>query len=107
MVEFEGEDFYDELDHVVQACAWYVCTAVKNTNGHLPAQLALGQDMIFGTKILIDWENIKAHRTELAKLNNYKENKKCLSHMDKPGDLVLQIVATRAHATTRRLNSPA
>ena len=92
-VELEGEDFYEELDHVVQACAWSVHTVVNTTIGHSPAQLALGYNMIFGKKVLIDWEKIKARRAELAKLNNDKENKKRLSHAYKPGDLVLLIVA--------------
>ena len=44
---FEGEDWMEELDSILQSMAWAIRVAVNSSTGHTPGQLAFNKDMIF------------------------------------------------------------
>jgi hypothetical protein len=86
-----GADWSDDVDTLIQACAFALRAASPARGTYSPAQLAFGYDLIFRQKVLIDWERIKALRIKLAQENNAKENKKRLEHEYKVGDKVLLV----------------
>jgi hypothetical protein len=86
-----SDDWSDDIDTLIQACAFALRAASPARGTYSPAQLAFGYDMIFRQKVLIDWERIKALRLRLARENNAKENKKRLVHEYKVGDKVLLV----------------
>ena len=56
----------NNVDTLIQACAYALCAASPARGTYSPAQLAFGYDMIFRQKVLIDWEPIKALRVRFA-----------------------------------------
>jgi len=82
-------DWSDDVDTLIQACAFALRLASPARGTYSPAELAFGYDMVFRQKVLIDWERLKAFRRRLAAENNAKENKKRLAHEYKVGDKVL------------------
>ncbi len=86
-----SDDWSDDVDTLIQACAFALREASPARGTYSPAQLAFGYDMIFRQKVLIDWEHIKALRLRLARENNIKENKKRLVRGYKVGDKVFLI----------------
>jgi transposase InsO family protein len=86
------QDWSDDVDTLIQSCA-YALRATAPSNGiYSPAQLTFGCDMIFRQKVIIDWERLKATRDKQALQNNAKENRKRLEHEYKVGDKVLIIL---------------
>ena len=59
---FKGTNWHDELDTIVQACAFAVRTTVPSNSPYAPAQMAFGMDMIFQQKVIVDWDKIKQLR---------------------------------------------
>jgi hypothetical protein len=86
-----GADWSNNVDTLIQACAFALRAASPARGTYSPAQLAFGYDLIFRQKVLIDWERIKALCIKLAQENNAKENKKRLEHEYKVGDKVLLV----------------
>ena len=86
-----SDDWSDDIDTLIQACAFALCAASPARGTYSPAQLAFGYDMIFRQKVLIDWERMKALRVRLAQENNAKENRKRLVHEYKVGDKILLV----------------
>jgi hypothetical protein len=84
-------DWSNDVDALIQVCAFALCAASPAQGTYLPAQLAFGYDLIFWQKVLINWEQIKALHTRQAIENNAKENKKRLEHKNKVGDKVLLV----------------
>lgn len=82
-------DWSDDIDTLIQSCAYALRATAPSNNPYSPAQLAFGCDMIFRQKIIVDWELLKAQRNKQAVQNNAKENKKRLEHEYKVGQLVL------------------
>jgi hypothetical protein len=70
-----GADWSNDVDTLIQVCAYVLCVASPAGGTYLPAQLVFPYDMIFRQKVLIDWERIRAL---FAAENNAKENKKRL-----------------------------
>ena len=92
-----GDDWSNDVDTLIQVCAFALRATSPARGTYSPAQLAFGYDMIFWQKVLIDWERIKALRVKFVEENNAKENKKRLECKYKVGDrvhLVLQAVQT-------------
>ncbi len=81
----------DDVNTLIQACAFALRAASPARGTYSPAQLAFGYDLIFRQKVLIDWERMKAVRIKLAQENNAKENKKRLVHDYKVEDIVLLV----------------
>ena len=84
-------DWSEDVDTLIQACAFALRAALPARGTYSPAQLAFGYDLIFRQKVLIDWERMKAVRIKLAQENNAKENKKRLVHEYKVEDKVLLV----------------
>ncbi|KAL7523817.1 hypothetical protein ACHAWF_000680, partial [Thalassiosira exigua] len=84
------EDRYlEDLDALVQTCAWSIRMAAPSNAPYTPGQLAFAVDMLFRQKIAIDWEAHKRRRRQQAIQNNAKENKNRIEHVYKVNDLVL------------------
>lgn len=81
----------------------YHCTIFHAYN---PSQLTFGMDMIFRQKIKVDWQLLKEQRQCQAIANNAKENKTCLQHEYKVGDLVLIVEKSYERAKKAKLSSP-
>ena len=86
-----SDDWSNDINTLIQACAFALRAASPARGTYSPAQLAFGYDMIFRQKVLIDWERMKALRVRLAQENNAKENRKRLVHEYKVGDKVLLV----------------
>ena len=86
-----GADWSEDVETLIQACAFALRAASPARGTYSPAQLAFGYDLIFCQKVLIDWERMKTLRLKLAEENNAKENKKRLNHEYKVGDRVLLV----------------
>jgi hypothetical protein len=84
-----NSDWEDDVDTLIQACAYALRTTAPSNEPYSPAQLTFGCDMLFRQTIIIDWERLKATRTKNAAANNAKENRKQTQHEFKVGDKVL------------------
>ena len=89
---FEGEDWKSDLDQELQTTAWAIRSTINSTSKHSPSHLALGRDMIFQTKVKINWESIKSNKRKLAIENNTRENLNRIDHNYNVGDKVLIIL---------------
>ena len=83
------DDWHENVNHLLQACAWAFRTTVPSNAPHNPSQLVFGMDMIFRQQVKIDWQLLKRQCRTQAIANNKKENKSRLHHDYKVGDLVL------------------
>ena len=54
---FDAE-WSNDINTLIQACAFALCVASLTQSTYLPAQLAFGYDLIFHQKEIIDWEQI-------------------------------------------------
>jgi hypothetical protein len=85
-------DWSDDVDTLIQACAYALRATSPSNNPYSPAQLAFGCDMLFRQKVIIDWEWLKESRDKQSLQNNAKENRKRLEHEYKVGDKGLIIL---------------
>ena len=51
---FEGTNWLQEIDHILQSVAWALRSTISTTTGHSPGQLAFSKDMIMQNKIIAD-----------------------------------------------------
>jgi hypothetical protein len=91
----------DDVDTLIQACAYALRVTLPATGPYSPAELSFGYDLIFRQKVIVDWERIKAIRVKQAIENNKKENRKRLVHEFIVGDKVLIL-----HKAYDRRNNP-
>ncbi|KAL7465162.1 hypothetical protein ACHAXS_005488 [Conticribra weissflogii] len=103
---FEGSNFLEDVDTIVQACAYAARTTVPSNSSYSPAQLTFGRDMIFRQQIIVDWEKMKQQRLQQAAANNDKENKKRVEHTYSVNDLVLIVTPSSERNKQRKLSSP-
>jgi hypothetical protein len=82
-------DWTDDVDTLIQSCAYALRATAPSNEPYSPAQLAFGHDMIFRQTAIIDWERLKAIRNKQTAQNNEKENRKRVEHKYKVGDKVL------------------
>ena len=87
-----NSDWSDDVETLIQACAYALRATSPSNNPYSPAQLAFSCDMLFRQKVIIDWERLKASRNKQSLQNNAKENRKRLEHEYKVGDKVLIIL---------------
>jgi hypothetical protein len=99
-------DWSDDVDTLIQACAYALRATAPSQGIYSPAQLAFGCDMIFRQKVLIDWERLKAARDKHALQNNAKENRKRLEHEYKVGDKVLIILKPYERRNNPKISAP-
>ena len=69
------DDWHDDINHLLQSCAWAIRTTLPSNIPHNPSQLVFGMDMIFRQQAKIDWQLLKRQRRVQAITNNKKENK--------------------------------
>ncbi|KAL7525373.1 hypothetical protein ACHAXR_000980 [Thalassiosira sp. AJA248-18] len=100
------EDFEEDLDNVIQACAYSLRTTVPSNLPYSPAQLAFGCDMIFRQRVKIDWELVKQKRRVQAEANNTKENKKRLEHEYQVGDQVILLIPSYERSKQAKISCP-
>ena len=86
-----GANWSNDVNTLIQACAFALRAASPARGTYSPGQLAFGYYLIFCQKVLIDWERMKAVHLKLAQENNTKENKKRLDYEYKVGDKVLLV----------------
>ena len=103
---FEGNNFYDDLDIMVQAAAYAITATVPSNSPYSPPQLAFGHDIIFCQQVLIDWYHLKQVRQAKANKSNTKENKTRQEHVYHLGNLVLLLNPTYEWITKRKLHPP-
>ncbi len=82
-------DWADDIDTLIQACAYALRATAPSNEPFSPAQLAFGCNMLFHQTVIIDWERLKASRNKLSLQNNQKENWKRVDHIYKVRDKVL------------------
>ena len=88
---FSEDVWKDDVDMLIQSCAWAIRATALSNAPYTPGQLAFRHDMIFCQKCLVDWTRLKQRRQRQAIENNKKENKNRREHNYKVGDLVLII----------------
>ena len=102
----ESDNWMDQVDYLLQTCAFSIRAIVSSNNEYSPAQLAFGVDMLFRTKVRIDWELLKRKRQLQAEQNNKKENKTRIDHVYKVGDKVQLLIQPYERAKRGKLTSP-
>ncbi|KAL7478537.1 hypothetical protein ACHAW6_004297, partial [Cyclotella cf. meneghiniana] len=70
---YEGDNRKEDVDMLLQACAWAIRTTTPSNTPHSPGQLIFGIDMIFCQKVKIDWALLKKQRRDQALANNQKK----------------------------------
>ena len=53
------DDWHEDINHLLQSCAWAIRTTVPSNTPHNPSQLVFGMDMIFRRQANIDWQLLK------------------------------------------------
>jgi hypothetical protein len=49
------DDWQEDINHLLQSCAWAICTTLPSNASYNPSQLVLGVDMILRQQAKIDW----------------------------------------------------
>lgn len=63
------------MDQELQATAFVIRSTINSSTKHTPGQLVFQIDMLFQSKVKMDWEILKTKRRRLAVYNNTRENK--------------------------------
>jgi hypothetical protein len=100
------DDWHEDVNHLLQACAWAIRTTSPSNSPYNPSQLAFGMDMIFRQQVKIDWQLLKLQRRRQAIANNKKENQTRIPHDYKVGDKVLIVQKKYERKTKAKLSSP-
>jgi hypothetical protein len=64
----------EDIDTLIQACAFALRVTTSAHGPYSLAQLAFGYDLIFCQKVVVDWEQKKALHQRQAIQNNANEN---------------------------------
>jgi len=92
MMTFSGTEWFQDMQHALDAVAWAVRTTINPSIKHSPCHLAFHHDMIFHQAVTINWESIHAERQKQLSTSNKKENQSRLPKEYTPGDQVLIIL---------------
>ena len=103
---FRGSNWHDELDTIVQACAFAIRTTVPLNSPYAPAQMTFGMDMIFRQKVIVDWDKIKQLRQKQTEHNKKRENNKQIPHDYKVGDKILLVTPISERRRQAKLSPP-
>ena len=101
---FEGSNFYDDLDTMVQAAAYVIRATVPSDSPYSPLQLAFGHDIANKCSLIGTTSN--KIRQAKANKNNTKKNKTRQEHIYYLGNLVLLLNPTYEWHTKRKLHPP-
>ncbi|KAL7474006.1 hypothetical protein ACHAW6_000008, partial [Cyclotella cf. meneghiniana] len=97
------DNWLDNVNHLIQACAWAIRTTNPSSSPYNPSQLAFGMDMFFCQQMKIDWQMLKMQRRRQAIANKLKENQTRIPHTYKIGDKVL--IVQKKYERQKRQNS--
>ncbi len=100
------DDWQDDVNHLIQACAWAIRTTNPSNSPYNPSQLAFGMDMIFRQHMKIDWQMLKMQRRRQAIANKHKENQTRIPHTYNIGDKVLIVQKKYERQKKAKLSSP-
>jgi hypothetical protein len=78
-----------DIDVFSSDAAWAVCSAYHTVLKASPGAAIFGQDMLFDTQFIADWQKIGERRQRLTDLNNARENKGRIDYDYKAGQKVL------------------
>ena len=92
-----GQYYDHDLKQLGANCAYALRSTVPTKFSYSPAQLALGADMLFRQRAIIDWEKVKEIHPKNSKQNNKRENSKRIAHEYKVGDKVLLLTPKYEH----------
>ena len=91
-IVFEGENWFNEFDTILQTVAWAVISKISTATSHSPGQLVFNPGMIIQTAITVNWEIIKQRKRYLTVIANNRDNKNRIKHTYAVGDLILIIL---------------
>ena len=103
---YELDSWHEDIDALIQAIAWALCTTVPSNVPYSPGNLAFGMDMIMRLNIKINWALLKEKCRCMEVANNTKENRGRLIHQYNVGDLVLIVEKPYERAKKPKLSSP-
>jgi hypothetical protein len=78
-----------DIDVFLSDAAWAVCSTYHTVLKACPGAAIFGQDMLFDTPFIADWQKIREHRQQLTDLNNARENKGRINYDYKVGQNIL------------------
>ncbi|KAL7480695.1 hypothetical protein ACHAW6_006360, partial [Cyclotella cf. meneghiniana] len=103
---YDGDNWKEDVDMLLQACTWAICTTTPSNTPHSPGPFIFGVDVIFFQKVKIDWALLKKQHQDQALANNSKENRTRRTHTYQVGDLILIVDKAYERARTGKLSSP-
>ena len=84
-------NWFEDVDQELQATAWAIGSKINSTSNHSIGESAFRTDMIFQSKVKVDWGNVKTRRRKVAIYNNARENSSHIVHEWKVGNKILII----------------
>ena len=106
MEEFHFDDWEEKVRSMFKSISWAVRSTIHSVAKFTPGQLAFGVDMLMRTKIVADWEFIKAEKLCSAEMSNERENKCRITHEYKKNDHVLIVLKVQGDGTSRKMQCP-
>ena len=82
-------DTDDPWAGILSATAFAIRNTYHTTLKATPGQLVFGRDLIFNTKFIADWKEIRQRKQRTIQYNNKRENNKRIQHKYNVGDKVL------------------
>ena len=100
------EDFAQDLDTIVQACAYGIRATSPSRFPYSPCEMAFGRDILFRQQVMVNWELVKQYHHDQSIKNNEKENKNRKAHEYKVGDLVLLVTPPYERKNEAKISPP-
>jgi len=76
----------NDIDKFQTDAAWAICSTYGTVLKASPGAAIFGQDMLFNTPFLADWNKIREHRQHQSDLNMEQQNRSCRDWDYKVGD---------------------
>ena len=86
---FTGDDWFLEVQRMLQAIAWAIRSTVNTAVQLTPGQMAFHRDMITASQVHVDWDRVRRTRTTAAVRNTARENASRIPHQYAIGQHVL------------------
>ena len=72
--DFSGEDWEEEIQVILQATAWALCSTIHTTAGYTPDQMAFSRDMIMQMRVNVNWQQIQQRHEKVSRATAEKKN---------------------------------